>query len=86
MPSPSAADRQKRGEKERGYGGSRFGRGVREGGERWGKEGREVMKVNSPDGLFDITGRDDALRHERANNVTIWEKAFLSSSSDREGR
>ena len=59
---------------------------MREGGERWGKEGREEMKVNSLDGLFDVTGRDDAVRQERANNITIWKKAFLSSSSDREGR
>ena len=58
---------------------------MREGGEIWGEEGREEMKVNSLDGLFDVTGRDDAVRQERANNITIWKKAFLSFSSDREG-
>ena len=59
---------------------------MREGGEIWGEEGREEMKVNSLDGLFDVTRRDDAVRQERANNITIWKKVFLSSSSDQEGR
>ena len=47
---------------------------MREGGEIWGEEGREEMKVNSLDGLFDVTGRDDAVRQKRANDVTLFGK------------